>query len=68
MMERRRVAIDGGPRATATDYRGFDRDGDLLLTQVNVPDNDFAGVSHGWENFYWTPWRTYLEGRKLAGC
>ena len=21
---------------------------------------DFAGVSHGWERFYWTPWRAHL--------
>ena len=25
-------------------------------------DNDFAGVSHGWEKYYWTPWRAYLLG------
>lgn len=23
-------------------------------------DSDFAGVSHGWERSYWTPWRAYL--------
>jgi activator of HSP90 ATPase len=39
-------------------------DGCLIeLTQVNVADEDFAGVSHGWEKYYWTPWRNYLEGR-----
>jgi uncharacterized protein YndB with AHSA1/START domain len=38
-----------------------DKDGGRIeLTQVNVTDNDFAGVSHGWEKFYWTPWRAYL--------
>jgi activator of HSP90 ATPase len=36
--------------------------GRIELTQVNVVDNDFAGVSQGWEKFYWTPWRAYLEG------
>jgi uncharacterized protein YndB with AHSA1/START domain len=34
--------------------------GRIELTQVNVVDQDFAGVSHGWEKFYWTPWREYL--------
>jgi uncharacterized protein YndB with AHSA1/START domain len=34
--------------------------GRIELTQVNVVDTDFAGVSHGWEKFYWTPWRAYL--------
>ena len=35
--------------------------GRIELTQVNVVDNDFAGVCHGWEKYYWTPWRTYLS-------
>lgn len=37
--------------------------GRIELNHVNVPDEDFAGVSHGWEKFYWTPWRAYLENR-----
>lgn len=36
--------------------------GRIELTQVNVVDADFAGVSQGWEKFYWTPWRAYLGG------
>jgi activator of HSP90 ATPase len=35
--------------------------GRIELVHVNVPDVDFAGVSQGWEKYYWTPWRTYLE-------
>ncbi len=34
--------------------------GRIDLVQVNVVEDDFAGVSHGWEKFYWTPWRAYL--------
>jgi len=34
----------------------------IELVHVNVPEEDFAGVSQGWEKYYWTPWRTYLEG------
>jgi uncharacterized protein YndB with AHSA1/START domain len=34
--------------------------GRIELTQINVAENDFAGVCHGWEKFYWTPWRAYL--------
>jgi activator of HSP90 ATPase len=34
----------------------------IELAQINVCDNDFAGVSHGWEKYYWTPWRAYLLG------
>ena len=36
--------------------------GRIELTHVNVPEEDYAGVSHGWEKYYWTPWRLYLEG------
>ena len=32
----------------------------IELAQINVSDKDFAGVSHGWEKYYWTPWRAYL--------
>ena len=35
--------------------------GRIELTHVNVVDSDFAGVSHGWEKYYWTPWRAFLE-------
>jgi activator of HSP90 ATPase len=36
----------------------------IELTQVNVADRDFAGVSHGWEKYYWAPWRAYLQDAK----
>lgn len=32
----------------------------IELVHVNVADADFAGVSQGWEKYYWTPWREYL--------
>ncbi len=35
--------------------------GRIELAHVNVHDDDFAGVSQGWEKYYWTPWRTYLS-------
>jgi activator of HSP90 ATPase len=34
--------------------------GRIELVQVNVADEDFAGVSRGWEKYYWTPWRAFL--------
>ena len=34
--------------------------GRIELVHANVVDEDFAGVSQGWEKFYWTPWRLYL--------
>jgi uncharacterized protein YndB with AHSA1/START domain len=40
-----------------------DKDGARIeLVHINVADEDFAGVSHGWEQYYWTPWRAYLIG------
>jgi activator of HSP90 ATPase len=35
------------------------------LVHVNVPEEDFAGVSQGWERYYWTPWRAYLESPEV---
>jgi activator of HSP90 ATPase len=34
--------------------------GRIELVHVHVPDEDFAGVSEGWEKYYWAPWRAYL--------
>lgn len=38
----------------------FSREGEegrVEVVHVNVPEEDFAGVSQGWEKHYWTPWR-----------
>ncbi len=35
----------------------------IELVHVNIADHDFAGVSQGWERYYWTPWRKFLEER-----
>ena len=40
--------------------------GRIELVHVNVPAEDFAGVSQGWEKYYWTPWRARLtQGRAV---
>jgi activator of HSP90 ATPase len=38
----------------------------IELVHINVPEDDFAGVSQGWAKYYWDPWRAYLlgEGRR----
>jgi uncharacterized protein YndB with AHSA1/START domain len=38
--------------------------GRIELVHVNVADDDFAGVSQGWQDYYWEPWREYLETSK----
>jgi len=35
--------------------------GKIELIQMDVPKVDFEGVKKGWELYYWTPWRRYLE-------
>ena len=40
--------------------------GRIELVHVNVPEEDFAGVSHGWEKYYWTPWRAHLDGARAT--
>jgi activator of HSP90 ATPase len=30
------------------------------LTHVGVPAYDQAGVTKGWRNYYWKPWKNYL--------
>jgi activator of HSP90 ATPase len=39
----------------------FDGGARIELAQINIADGDFAGVSHGWEKYYWAPWRNYLS-------
>jgi activator of HSP90 ATPase len=35
--------------------------GRIDLIHLDVPDHDYDGVAQGWEKYYWTPWRAYLE-------
>ena len=37
--------------------------GRIELTHVNVADHDYEDVNKGWETYYWTPWREYLNSR-----
>jgi len=41
----------------------------IELVHVDVPEEDFAGVSQGWEKYYWTPWRALLnaETKRQSG-
>jgi len=61
----------------ATGWKARDIDSTLILTfwpegrgarielvHVNVADHDFAGVSEGWETYYWQPWREYLKKQR----
>jgi len=41
-----------------------DDDGRIDLVHLDVPENDFQGVSGGWESRYFAPWLTYLQNRE----
>lgn len=34
--------------------------GRIDLVHLDVPGQDYQGVTDGWETYYWTPWRRYL--------
>ncbi len=35
----------------------------LDLQHLNVPEQDYAGISQGWEQYYFAPWREYVAKR-----
>lgn len=35
-------------------------EGRVDLIHLDVSDQDYEGVNQGWDQYYWTPWRTYL--------
>jgi hypothetical protein len=37
--------------------------GRVDLVHVNVPQHDHKGVTHGWPNYYWKPWKKYLAAK-----
>ena len=41
-------------------------EGRIELHHINVPEEDFSGITNGWEKFYWTPWRAYLLANHAA--
>ena len=38
--------------------------GTIELTQLNVPENDFDNVNKGWRDYYWKPWKEYLDKKQ----
>ena len=37
--------------------------GRIDLVHIDVPAQDYQGVTMGWETHYWEPWRRYLARR-----
>lgn len=38
-----------------------EKHGRIDLVHANVPRHDHAGVTQGWEKYYWKPLRAYLK-------
>lgn len=37
--------------------------GRIDLIHLDVPPQDYQGVTDGWEKYYWSSWKRYLEQR-----
>jgi len=33
----------------------------LTMVHANVPERSYAGISRGWNTYYWKPWRAHLR-------
>ena len=38
-------------------------EGQIDLIHLDVPTQDYDGVTNGWEKYYWTPWRNFLSAQ-----
>jgi len=38
--------------------------GRIDLVHVNVSEQDYEGVTNGWNQYYWIPWRAYIKKMK----
>ena len=36
------------------------KDSRIDLIHIDVPEQDYQGVSEGWGKYYWEPWKRYL--------
>jgi activator of HSP90 ATPase len=53
--------LEGDPDSTLIlAFSEEGKDGRIDLVHIDVPEQDYLGVSEGWEKYYWTPWRRYL--------
>ena len=44
-------------------FSDTDSGGRIDLVHLGVPDHDYAGVTEGWQKYYWSPWKAYLDAR-----
>ena len=41
--------------------------GRIDLVHAGVPQHDHKGVTKGWPQYYWVPWKAYLKGLSAKG-
>ena len=44
-------------------FSSVGNEGQIDLSQLDVPTQDYDGVTNGWEKFYWNPWRNFLASQ-----
>jgi len=42
------------------------KDAIVHMTHANVPVKEAAGITSGWHDYYWKPWKQYLAGKKIT--
>ena len=40
--------------------------GRIDLVHLDVPEHDYEDVTKGWQEYYWSPWRTYLQAAVVS--
>ena len=54
---------DGDPDSTLIlSFTQEGTQGRIDLVHLDVPAQDYQGVTEGWETYYWQPWRQHLGG------
>jgi activator of HSP90 ATPase len=41
--------------------------GKVDMVHAGVPQHDHKGVTKGWPQYYWAPWKAYLKGKSAKG-
>lgn len=42
------------------DFKKSGKGGEVLMIHANVPDGQVKGLSKGWHEFYWKPWKRFF--------
>lgn len=54
---------EAGDATLILSFTAEGEDGRIDLVHLDVPENDYQGVTGGWDSRYFTPWLAYLQNR-----